>query len=86
MNRCMKSVVFFGILSILLGINQLPSFSAELERQEFFINTDTGMKIMVVAKIPKSGRMGKAVLLVHGSGVGWPYWDIPIRDYYYYVK
>jgi pimeloyl-ACP methyl ester carboxylesterase len=36
---------------------------------------------MVASKSPKEQRVGKAVILVHGSGVGWIYWDIPIRDY-----
>jgi pimeloyl-ACP methyl ester carboxylesterase len=39
------------------------------------------MKLLVVAKIAQTGRLGQAILLVHGSGVGWVYWDIPIRDY-----
>jgi alpha-beta hydrolase superfamily lysophospholipase len=53
----------------------------EIHREEFFVETDTGMKLMVAAGIPRTERLGQAVLLVHGSGVGWPYWDIPIRDY-----
>jgi alpha-beta hydrolase superfamily lysophospholipase len=55
--------------------------AAEVGRQEFYVTTDTGMKLMVVVKTPASGRLGKAILLVHGSGVGWVYWDIPIRNY-----
>jgi alpha-beta hydrolase superfamily lysophospholipase len=53
----------------------------EILREEFFVETDTGMKLMVAARIPRTERLGQAVLLVHGSGVGWQYWDIPIRDY-----
>ena len=53
----------------------------EIDRNEFFVDADTGMKLMVVSKIPRTARLGQAVLLVHGSGVGWPYWDIPLRDY-----
>ena len=53
----------------------------EIHREEFFVETDTGMKLMVAARIPRTERLGQVVLLVHGSGVGWPYWDIPIRDY-----
>jgi alpha-beta hydrolase superfamily lysophospholipase len=53
----------------------------EILGEEFFVETDTGMKLMVAARIPQTERLGQAVLLVHGSGVGWPYWDIPIRDY-----
>ena len=50
-------------------------------KHEFFIDTDTGMKLNIVAKIPKDNRLNKAVLLVHGSGVGPIFWDMPIRDY-----
>ena len=53
----------------------------EMNEEEFFVETDTGMKLLVAARIPQTERLGQAVLLVHGSGVGWPYWDIPIRDY-----
>ena len=53
----------------------------EIHREEFFVEADTDMKLMVAARIPRTDRLGQAVLLVHGSGVGWPYWDIPIRDY-----
>ncbi len=53
----------------------------EIDRNEFFVDADTGIKLMVVSKIPRTGRLGQALLLVHGSGVGWPYWDIPLRDY-----
>jgi alpha-beta hydrolase superfamily lysophospholipase len=53
----------------------------EIEQQQFHVETDTGMKLLVVSKIPQRDRLEKAVLLVHGSGVGWVYWDIPIRDY-----
>ena len=53
----------------------------EIHREEFFVETNTGMKLMVAARIPRTGRLGQAVLLVHGSGVGWHYWDIPIPGY-----
>ncbi|MBW2301328.1 MAG: alpha/beta fold hydrolase [Deltaproteobacteria bacterium] len=49
--------------------------------QEFFVEVDTGVRLMVRAKIPSAERLGLAALLVHGSGVGWVYWDIPIRNY-----
>ena len=50
-------------------------------QDEFIVRTDTGMDLMVVSKVPETGRLGNAVLLVHGSGVGWIYWDIPFEDY-----
>jgi pimeloyl-ACP methyl ester carboxylesterase len=53
----------------------------DIDQQQFFVKTRAGKRIMVTAKIPRQQRQGKAVLLVHGSGVGWVYWDIPIRDY-----
>ncbi len=75
------TLVFLGLVAICLAAIRVPCFAAQEKRQEFFVNTDTGMKLMVVSKIPATGRIGKAVLLVHGSGVGWVYWDIPKRDY-----
>lgn len=80
--KTMKVIfILLGLVSISLIAVQTPCFAAQGEQQEFFVNTDAGMKLMVVAKIPAAGRLGKAVLLVHGSGVGWAYWDVPIRDY-----
>jgi alpha-beta hydrolase superfamily lysophospholipase len=52
-----------------------------MEQQEFFVETESGIRLMVASKIPKEQRLGKAVVLVHGSGVGWIYWDIPMQDY-----
>lgn len=52
-----------------------------IDEQEFHVEIPTGMKLMVKSKTPTDGRSGKAVLLVHGSGVGWIYWDIPFGDY-----
>ncbi|MCX5831187.1 MAG: hypothetical protein NT140_04765 [Deltaproteobacteria bacterium] len=70
----MKNVFITGC-----AVAVIPSaaVAAEVERQEFYVTTDTGMKLMLVAKIPTTGRLGKAILLVHGSGGGWVYWDIP---------
>jgi alpha-beta hydrolase superfamily lysophospholipase len=51
------------------------------EEQEFFVDTEPGMRLMVTSKIPKEKRLGRVVVLVHGSGVGWIYWDIPFRGY-----
>ncbi|MFC1821781.1 alpha/beta hydrolase [Thermodesulfobacteriota bacterium] len=52
-----------------------------LEQQEFVVEAEGGVKLVVRSRIPTKERLGKAVLLVHGSGVGWVYWDIPIRNY-----
>jgi len=70
--------VLVGTLWLLLGST---SFSAEINRQEFFVEPQKDIKLLVVSKTPAKGAIGKAVLLVHGSGVGYEYWDIPIRDY-----
>ena len=51
------------------------------EQQEFIVEAGDGVNLVVMSRIPAKGRLGKAVLLVHGSGVGWIYWDIPIRNY-----
>lgn len=76
-----KTVLCLGLIFLCLVASQIPLLGATVERQEFFVDTDTGMKLMVAARIPTTDRLGKAVLLVHGSGVGWVYWDIPIRAY-----
>lgn len=52
-----------------------------VKREEFFVETESGIKLLVVSKIAPAGRLGKAVLLIHGSGVGWIYWDIPSKGY-----
>ena len=52
---------------------------------EFYIQTSTAnLTIYTVEKrlkIPIPQKFRKAVLLVHGSGSGYGYWDIPIGDY-----
>jgi pimeloyl-ACP methyl ester carboxylesterase len=52
-----------------------------VKREEFFVETESGIKLLVVSKVAPAGRLGKAALLIHGSGVGWIYWDIPIKGY-----
>lgn len=80
--RGKKSFVVPAAISGLLWLlSHSSGFSAEMSRQEFFVETQKDVKLLVVAKTPAKGAIGKAVLLVHGSGVGYEYWDIPIRDY-----
>jgi alpha-beta hydrolase superfamily lysophospholipase len=55
--------------------------SSEINRQQFFIEAQEAVRLLVVAKTPAKGGIGKAALLVHGSGVGFECWDIPLRDY-----
>lgn len=74
-------VISFVVAAITMAFSAAPCIAAELNRQKFFVQTETGMKLFVAARTPQSGRVGQAVLLVHGSGVGWEYWDIPLRDY-----
>lgn len=82
MRRLNRSFVMLAVISGLLCLLSCPpSFSAEVNRQEFFVEAQKEIKLLVVAKAPAKGAIGKAVLLVHGSGVGLEYWDIPIRDY-----
>ncbi len=78
--RKKKKLVLAGVILFMVFI-QSNCFAAEIEKQEFFVDTETGMKLLVVAQIPQTGRLGQAILLVHGSGVGWEYWDVPFRDH-----
>jgi pimeloyl-ACP methyl ester carboxylesterase len=55
-----------------------------IEKNEYFIETDTEIGIYTVEKklrrtIPMKDR--KAVLLIHGSGVGYAYWDLECEGY-----
>lgn len=78
-----RILLYLGLIVLYQFTIQTYLFGAtiELERKEFVVNTHTGMRLMVAARIPITNRLGKAVLLVHGSGVGWIYWDIPLRAY-----
>jgi|GEM_PF-1160721 len=76
-----KIIIFLGVIFLCIMIRHATLHGATIERQEFFVSTDTGMKLLVAGRIPTGDRIGKAILLVHGSGVGWVYWDIPIRAY-----
>ena len=78
----LRNIVRMVSLAALIAVTPLgKGFASDFRQEEFFVEADTGMKLQVVAKIPVSARIGRAVLLVHGSGVGWEYWDIPIRTY-----
>ena len=81
MDRPIKKKWILVGVALFVIFSQVHCFAAEVGKQEFFVDTETGMKLQVVAKIPQTGRSGQAVLLIHGSGVGWEYWDVPFRDY-----
>lgn len=51
------------------------------QRNEHFIDTASGASIYTVEKRPADARPGKAVLLIHGVGAGYAYWDLDIKDY-----
>ena len=79
-------LVVVSCLSIFIGGWTLPPSLKKLpiEKNEFFIQTDTGMTIYTVEKKLKPAipqKVKKPVLLIHGSGVGYGYWDIEIKDY-----
>lgn len=50
-------------------------------QKELFLTLETGVELMVAEEPPETAPLGKAVILIHGSGVGWIYWDIPYKDY-----
>ena len=52
-----------------------------IQRDEYFIDTPSGMTIYAMEKKLSDFSSGKAVLLVHGAGVGGACWDLDIKDY-----
>lgn len=52
-----------------------------VERNEYFIDTPSGMTIYTFEKKLSDFSPSKAALLVHGAGVGYACWDIDIKDY-----
>jgi alpha-beta hydrolase superfamily lysophospholipase len=55
-----------------MGIREVDTFS---------VKTPTGQEMMIASRLPSDRRLNQAILLIHGSGFGWQYWDIPLRDY-----
>ncbi|MBO33744.1 MAG: hypothetical protein CMM74_12345 [Rhodospirillaceae bacterium] len=47
---------------------------------QFTVTAEDGVNLSVVEKTNSEHGQPK-ILLVHGSGCGWEYWDVPIRDY-----
>ncbi len=81
MRLCLVKTALAIVAAVAMTLAPVLGFTAEINEDTFFIETDTGMKLTVLSKSPVSEGLGRAVLLVHGSGVGMEYWDIPIRDY-----
>ena len=57
---------------------------ANAEKMEHFITTDSNMKIhMLEKRLKDSEKAGpaKPVLLIHGVGVGYAYFDVEIGEY-----
>ena len=52
-----------------------------IEKNEYFIDTPSGMTIYTLEKKLSDWSPSQAVLLVHGAGVGCACWDIDIKDY-----
>jgi len=52
-----------------------------IERNEYFIDTSSGMTIYTIEKKLSNYSPGKAVLLIHGAGVGGACWDLNVKDY-----
>ncbi|MAF46803.1 MAG: alpha/beta fold hydrolase [Rhodospirillales bacterium] len=47
---------------------------------EFTVRADDGVMLSIVEK-SNGGDKRPKILLVHGSGCGWEYWDVPLNDY-----
>jgi len=52
-----------------------------IESNQYFIDTSSGMTIYAIEKKLSDCSPSKAVLLVHGVGVGCACWDLNIKDY-----
>jgi len=53
---------------------------ADIIKREFTVKADDGVILSVVEK--SCGGAGRPkILLVHGSGCGWEYWDVPLNNY-----
>lgn len=84
-----KLMFFMGILlcfSVSVVVFSYPPAweRIPIEKNEFFIDTDTGMSLYVAEKKLRrsiSDKDRRAVLLIHGSGVGYMFWDLAIEDY-----
>jgi len=59
----------------------MVSREKSIQREEYFIDTPSGVTIYTVEKKISSSSPRKAVLLIHGFGVGWACWDLNIKDY-----
>ena len=49
--------------------------------REWSVSTATGVDLRGLVMAPRSGGCTSAILLVHGSGVGYRCFDIPVADY-----
>ena len=84
MNRkSMLFVGFFCLVAFLLGGSSVygkqPTHFAK--QSGYYINTDTGVTIYTVEKKHKNHEPKGAVLLIHGFGIGYAYYDLEIKDY-----
>jgi pimeloyl-ACP methyl ester carboxylesterase len=61
-------------------LSEAASIMAEIIKREFTIKADDGVTLSVVEKSTGGDNQSK-ILLVHGSGCGWEYWDVPLNNY-----
>ncbi|MBT5940022.1 MAG: alpha/beta hydrolase [Rhodospirillaceae bacterium] len=52
----------------------------DIVRRDFSVTADDGVTLSVIEKSSGEADQPK-ILLVHGSGVGWEYWDVPLNNY-----
>ena len=52
-----------------------------IQKNEYFIDTPSGITIYTVEKKLSNSSSRKAVLLIHGVGAGYVCWDLDIKDY-----
>jgi pimeloyl-ACP methyl ester carboxylesterase len=81
-----KSMFFVGFFCLIAFLFAGSSaFGKEpyhfVKQGKYYINTDTGVTIYTVEKKHKNHKPKGVVLLIHGFGIGWPYYDLEIRDY-----
>jgi len=53
----------------------------KIEKNEYFVDTSSGVTIYTAEKKLEDSATSDAILLIHGLGGGYAYWDLDFKDY-----